>query len=558
MLKFKLRRGSKIGDLAAENDKLLASAFIDQGHLDALIDTECPQFLILGRTGSGKTALIQQMKARVEHFSVLNPEELSMQYIHNSPILKELMKWGVNLDIFYKFLWRHVCVLQIIRMRYGDAQEVPGIIQRAIALVSTSIRNENRAMEAAKDYMLNYGDQFWTTTDTRIKKIVDEVEHRVKNDSKLGARLRTVGLDAGVGSNSMSGSRVAQTVERELVDRAQSIVSNYLIADLKQVIDILGKAGFNDPQKGYYLLVDDLDREWMPDDVLYLDLTKSLLQTAYDINRGSPLKGVKIILALRENIYHRVFQKAKPHEPQREKWLDVQIRLKWTKKELEELVDFRLRELYRTQYTQAGPSFRDVLPTAKRRSKQDPVEFIFERTFMRPRDVIDFVNTAMADAGSFSRLSWSNLTRAETEYSSRRRQSVFDEWMDSYFSLPLFFPMLTKLGVKFTLDQIREEDLNLILDHKRAEQCRWLSGLQTLFCSSANGSQEVKIEILKALYLVGLIGVKQPHSHHVLYGFDQSFDSSPEILANTTFHIHKMFWNSLGLSAEVPAKTIDG
>jgi hypothetical protein len=50
---------------------------------------------------------------------------------------------------------------------------------------------------------------------------------------------------------------------------------------------------------------------------------------------------------LRENAYHRIFQKTSAHESQRENWLDVQVRLRWGKEELETLVDNRLHELFR-------------------------------------------------------------------------------------------------------------------------------------------------------------------------------------------------------------------
>lgn len=549
MTKFKLRKGLKVGDLAAENDQLLDKVFVDQGHIEALLDTNDPTFLILGRTGSGKTALIRQIKARAEHVSLINPEDLSMQHIHNSQILRMLTDWGVNLDVFYKFLWRHVCVLDIIRMRYGDSDDVPPLIQRAIALVSTSRRDEQKAKEVAQTYLRNYGEEFWVTRDTRIRKIVDEVELRVTKDDKLGAHVMAGAAGLRAGSEEGRSARVSQRVESESLDRAQRVVGDYLIADLKHLMEMLGKAGFNDPQKKYYLLIDDLDKNWMPDDTLYLELLKSLLYSVYDINRASPLQGVKIIVALRENIYHRIFQKANPHEPQREKWLDVQMRLRWSKPELTELIDKRLAEVYREQYTQSPPTLENILPARQRRTNEEASDFIFDRTFLRPRDVIDFVNTAIADASSVSRLTWSNITRAETEYSKRRRQSLFDEWKDSYFGMPVLFPLLTKLGPKFVLGDIGDDDANRILSHKNVEQCAWMRRLQEAYCTSQMTLQEVKIEFAKALYLVGMIGVRHPQSHHVLYSYDQPFDSNPEIVSDATFHLHKMFWSSLGLSA---------
>lgn len=549
MQKFRLRKGLKIGDLAAENDRLLAKAFVDQGHIEALLDTGDPRFLILGRTGSGKTALIKHIiDGRVEHFATINPEELSMRYIHNAPVLKTLIALGANLDVFYKFLWRHICVLEIIRMRYGNDEDVPTLIRQIIDLVSTSKRDESRAKVAAKDYLRSYGDQFWITTDNRIKKMVDEVEVKFTSDHKVSAWLEANPLKFGGENAGSASTRNSQAVEREIVDRVQSIVSDYLLADLRHVVQLLGKAGFNDSQKRYYLFIDDLDKNWMPDDGLYLDLTRSLLHTVYDLNRSSPLQGVKIIVALRENAYHRIFHKAAAHEPQREKWLDVQVRIRWEKEELEALVDNRLREIFRGEYTQAAPTFRGILPPTAKYNRQDPIDFILDRTFMRPRDVIDYTNTALEIAGSVNRLNWTNLRQAETEYSTRRKNSVFDEWKDSYFGLPLLFPLLTRVGPKFTLDDISETDVNQILGSDRCEKCPWLRTLQEQFCVNQIDIAEIKIELIKAMYLVGLIGVKQPGSPHLLYSFDQPLNTSPEILVNSMFCIHKMFWSSLGLT----------
>lgn len=139
-------------------------------------------------------------------------------------------------------------------------------------------------------------------------------------------------------------SLVEKSVESEVIQRARSIVQDYLVADLNKVVEMLEKYGFNDPQKKYLLVIDDLDTNWMPDDPLYINLIKSLLFTVNELNKR--LQGVKIIVALRDNIYFRVFQKTNLHEPQREKWLDVQLTIHWDKKDLIKLVDLRLNAIF--------------------------------------------------------------------------------------------------------------------------------------------------------------------------------------------------------------------
>jgi SpoVK/Ycf46/Vps4 family AAA+-type ATPase len=111
LAKYKVRKGFSIGSLAAENDALLHEVYVDSGYMDRLCDPNDRAFLLLGRSGSGKTALLRQM-AEIrgqDHVVQLDPDELSMQYLQNS-VLRELTSWDVNLEIFYKYLWRHVCM----------------------------------------------------------------------------------------------------------------------------------------------------------------------------------------------------------------------------------------------------------------------------------------------------------------------------------------------------------------------------------------------------------------------------------------------------------------
>lgn len=61
MSSFKLRKAKTLGALSAEDDGLLEQAFVDAGYVEALLDTADPRFLILGRTGAGKTALVRRI-----------------------------------------------------------------------------------------------------------------------------------------------------------------------------------------------------------------------------------------------------------------------------------------------------------------------------------------------------------------------------------------------------------------------------------------------------------------------------------------------------------------
>lgn len=545
MPKFKLRKGLNVGGLAAETDPLLNKAFVDLGYLRRITATDDPAFLIVGRTGSGKTALIRHIKSSCAEVSVLDPEELSMQYLHNS-VLRTINSWGVNLEIFYKYLWRHVCILELIRMRYGDADDVPSRIQQMFPIAQIFKRDQKRARQVSQDYLRDYGEDYWVRTDTRIKKITAEFEEKITADAKLSAAIAQ--FSGSVGGD--ASRRKSNQIESEVQDRAQSIVSDFQISALNTVVDALEKYGFDDPQKSYFIVIDDLDKNWMPDDVLYLDLIKSLLSTVHELN--CRLRSVKIIVALRENIYYRVFQKAAKHEPQREKWEDVLVRVKWTDDDLERMVDDRLAQVFKAEYTTDVPTLRTLLPARKASHAEDGLEYMMSRTFRRPRDVIDFVNKSLAETTEgVSRFSWSAMTSAEVSYSEARLKAVIDEWRDSYFGLPALFPLLRKLGARFTLLDINDDEVYAVLGGERTSSCSWLQELAVRLLNNNEPTVEIKKEFLKALYLVGLVGIRHPQSHRVTYSFERAIVPSQDLEdPQLSFTVHRMFHSALGMRDE--------
>src|SRR5207248_2482624 len=143
-----------------------------------------------------------------------------------------------------------------------------------------------------------------------------------------------------------------------------------------------------------------------------------------------------------------------------------------------------------------------------------------------------------------ARLAWGNLTKAETEYSKRRRQSVFDEWKASYFGLAALFPLIARLGPRFTLADISDTDITSILSLPRVEDCSWLRSIQEAYCTDRMKPEQIKIEIVRCLFQIGIIGIKQAGTPHIQYSVDQAFDSTPEFLLNSTFVVHKMFWSA--------------
>jgi len=258
---------------------------------------------------------------------------------------------------------------------------------------------------------------------------------------------------------------------------------------------------------------------------------------------------------MRTNIYFRVFRKTKQNEPQREKWADVRHEIRWNKSELIDLINRRLAEVFREQYTTSAPTIRDILPQAKKKSREEAINFILDRTFMRPRDLIAFLNICI-EHDSHLNLTWARLEQAEGEYSKKRLDSVIDEWKDSFFGLPALFPLLSAKGSKFHLQDITDNEVYGIISSDICNECIWLSGLQSEYLNDSITLGQVKAELIQALYLVGIIGIRKDGSgEHVIYSFDRPLDITGLNLTqlnDSAFQIHKMFWRALGLSDNNP------
>ncbi|MGW2460651.1 hypothetical protein ACWC2M_16735, partial [Streptomyces sp. NPDC001761] len=96
------RRGANfnLGAEQAEADKrLLHSAFYESDDYLTISDKDDRRCFLIARTGSGKSAALQQLQEdNPEHVVRIIPEDLSLQYITNLGVMRYLDGLEVSLD----------------------------------------------------------------------------------------------------------------------------------------------------------------------------------------------------------------------------------------------------------------------------------------------------------------------------------------------------------------------------------------------------------------------------------------------------------------------------
>ena len=305
-----------IGNLGAEEDhEFLQSCFIDTGDYEVAMDTSKSQSIVLGRTGSGKSALLEKIKDDCEHSVEIHPEELSLNYISNSNILNFVGQLGVNLDLFFQLLWRHIFAVELIKARYkiSNEDQVKGFFDR----LNFSIKKD-RKRERAVEYLRNWGDKFWLETDVRIQELTKQIEEQLSAGIKAN--------DYGVPINAEGARKLSEEQRFEISERATKVVNSVQIQKLNDLIRFLGDEVFDDEQHKYYITIDKLDENWVDDNLRY-QLIRALIDTVKSFRNIQP---VKILIALRKDLLDRVLARTSYQGFQPEKYKDLYLPVKWT------------------------------------------------------------------------------------------------------------------------------------------------------------------------------------------------------------------------------------
>ncbi|WP_271009434.1 P-loop ATPase, Sll1717 family [Paucibacter sp. B51] len=535
-LQFRFRKGASIGEPDAESDdRFISSCFVDTGDYEVLADCSTSQRIIVGRTGAGKSALMRHIKASQEHVIEIQPENLSLNFISNSDILQTLAKSGVKLDLFYSLLWKHVFTVELLRNKFNLSSEER--TRNWISNFLPSLRKTDQAKERALNYLKNWGDRFWEETEYRIKEVTNKLECEVK--SQIGADIKY--LNTGISAH----EKGAQEIRADVIHRAQRVINGIQIKELSDVIQLLADEIFNDPQAKQYILIDRLDENWVDDELRYR-LIRSLIDT---IKHLRVLSNVKIIVALRVDLLESVFEKTRDSGFQEEKYRALFLRLAWSKEHLGQLLDRRVAQLCREQYTSNGLKLADIFPEMI--GGMPILDHILQRTLYRPRDAIAFVNECLRRSEGKGVVSVQTVREAEREYSAQRLDSLCYEWFNHFPGLKKYLGLLERLPHKFKLSAISKEaveefSLRHCIDTEHPTDPVIDAG-RTFINSPGASAHAFVVVLTKVLFTVGAIGIKSDGFSSEAWNFSSERPPSDgQIKPSSTAFVHPMLWGSLG------------
>ena len=534
---FIFKKHMTIGEADAEHDeKFLEDCFVDIGDYDVLADTESSQSIILGRTGVGKSALLSQIERNVDRVIKIEPEELALRHISNSTILNFFEDLGVNLDIFYNLLWQHTLAVELIKHIYGIDSSVAKT--NFIDSITAIISGNQKKLEALK-YIEEWGDKFWVDTETRIKEFTD----------KLEASLKTSVLSniPGFKFTAESGARLSKEQKAEVIHYGKKVVNTVQIEKLSKIVNLLAEDIFTDPQKKTYVLIDRLDEKWVDDELRY-KLIRALIET---IKKFRAIKPVKILVTLRTDLLDRVLDKTRDSGFQPEKYKSLFLQLSWNKEQLKTLLDKRVNHLLKHKYTNSEVCFDDIFPS--RMDKVSASDYILDRTLLRPRDAIMFVNTCLIESQGKAEITSATIKLAEKAYSYDRVEALKYEWLVEHPLIKNYIEILHGKTSSFKVSSIPSDELDaLILElaqHSLINSDAVVHSAHDYMSGSSPSSlMHFQQNLLFTLYSIGVIGIKVDGTSAARWLHDRTQDLTPQKIKPTSIvYIHKMLWRMLAI-----------
>ncbi|EOX3406316.1 DNA repair protein, partial [Vibrio cholerae] len=242
---------------------------------------------------------------------------------------------------------------------------------------------------------------------------------------------------------------------------------------------------------------------------------------------------VKILISIRTDILMGIYQN---NLRQDEKDQSLIYAISWNKKEIREILDLRINQLIKDQYQgRQKVTLADVFYFQVDGCKAD--EFILDRTMLRPRDAIDFVNSCLAECNGGVELNEDIVLEAEEKYYAKRKSALVKEWKSIFPYIKDYLDALSYITVNefncSELDQnIKDKVLNYLLDRPNLDPED----------EKHNNRMVSMEELLKVWFTVGVIGFKKSKSLTIYSSFEKQELDITDL--NKTFKIHPLFYRN--------------
>lgn len=509
---YNFRKNTIIGNLDAETDSFLQDCFIETEIYKTLSkfndEIDFTKRIIIGRTGSGKTAILKKLSQdrSIKKHGIIEAESTVFEHINNNIFISNLMNNGIDLRVFYKSLWMHVLLVKSIELLYPDTET----FFEKLSILPMSLSKRGNKVDTAKEYVDLYRDNFFN--DNALTEITDKMQ------TELSA---TIAFQASKLSFSENEEQIIK------IQRATaSYVSKELLSKQKEVIKFIKDDSSNESQIRIIISIDDLDKSWLSSSEIRYDFINALLDAFKEL---IDIKSIKILISIRTDIIMGIYQN---NLRQEEKDKSLIIPITWNKNEIRKILDKRINYLIKNQYAgREKVSLSDIFYFDVNNIRAD--EYIIERTMLRPRDAIDFVNYCLSEGDGSTALSEGVVLTAEQKFYTSRKQAMVKEWSSLYKNISDYLD-----SISFIKKQIFKNNEISIEKDKISEYL-----VSKIDSSQDKKSDDIALNfdsLLKVWFITGVVGIKISQDLVIYSSFDKPELDITDL--NKEFFIHPLFY----------------
>lgn len=458
----KLINVESFGGIDADNDDILFECFEDHEAFLELLKLK--KFLIIGRKGSGKTAIFKKllMSKNPNFFAFGHTFSDYPWHYHDKQA-----RIGIPDYDKYTHSWKYLILITLSKIILNQDQSLP--------------YNEQSMQDALK--VERFVIDTYGTRDPDITQIFTPAKRlKLKPIVEIDFKI----LKAGVSPESIP------------MEELPVIIQEVNLNLTKYVISCLN------PENTYHICFDQLDLGFDPQNLEYSNRLIGLLIACRDLNIRAKENGKKLFISifLRNDIYDNLHFEDKNKIT--ENYLSM---IEWdtprTQKSLKKLMEKRFCKLLGEDTTEQI-KWEDIFDETKEMSgHQTKYQHLIDRTYLRPRDIIKFCNEVLAqyknrlmveqdkeEENSDDPLNYKfdnrDLNAAKIEYSNYFLNELDDEIHKHIPNYKSYFEIFKALGV---------------LQFSRDEYFKMFETKKAVFSSDEN-----PIDILKQLFKFSIVG----------------------------------------------------
>ncbi len=362
-------RDLKLGGIDAESDYNLADYFVTTPYVESAIAGR--RTLFLGRKGSGKSGLFTQLPRLLNEGASPDVAVLLLTPDHYAwAALKEYREQGLLSDQAHTNAWKLTLAIEIAA--------------KLVSLDDNWVGSSEGAIKALRRFLSdNYG-----TAEPGLTRTATSI---LEGLSKFN--FSAFGFGVGVEQRQREELPITPTIVASLFDVIESIVHDQAVV----------------------VALDRLDDSWdgSPESQ---SLIIGLLKAAKELNDrfGHTDGGLRVLVFLRSDIYDSLrFDDKDKHRPTEEHII-------WRPDELKEMLGRRLPSRITVD---------ELFEPGDMRGSIAPFNYISKRTFLRPREILQFMEECIRQAGGDAiEITKDNVREAEERYSRWKVDDLKQEY----------------------------------------------------------------------------------------------------------------------------------